>query len=410
MKKTLSFAFALTLMSICLVFNLHAQSSGGGSGTVSDPYSIDFALENQNDGKFGWIEGYIVGAVAPGINDVNPITSNGDIDFIEANDFMDISVVLAQTNNVRDWTKIVVVKLPYNSDIFLKINLFDNPQNAGKILKVNGALQNIWGAAGLVTDGTKANFKFENHSYSGEAVFWETCGEDGLLSGTTLPADYTGWNNKATATYSGNAVIRKTSSMDTHVWFAATTTAISDRNLIISGINTADRTGLTLSFDITQNGTYARSDVMTVKVKDLNTNEETTLTIPVIDLEKNSFLTLSDITGVPATSNLQITFSTGDTNKVGFRVDNIRIGAEPTTEVGMITMSNPYRIASPNPTNGLVRIECTPNSLLQIYNLSGKMLYQTTATSDRETLDLSAYQNGLYFIKAGNTTGKVIKK
>ena len=64
----------------------------------------------------------------------------------------------------------------------------------------------------------------------------------------------------------------------------------------------------------------------------------------------------------------------------------------------------------PNPTSGIVMIECEPNSLLQIYNLSGKMIYQTTSVAKKEIIDLGAYPAGMYLIKVGNQYARVIKK
>ena len=48
MKKTFSFALVLTMMSLCSVFSLHAQFSGGGSGTESDPFKIKTAEDLNN--------------------------------------------------------------------------------------------------------------------------------------------------------------------------------------------------------------------------------------------------------------------------------------------------------------------------------------------------------------------------
>ncbi|MDR1681872.1 MAG: DUF5689 domain-containing protein, partial [Candidatus Symbiothrix sp.] len=136
-----------------------------GYGTVSDPYSITFALANQTGNTSGWIEGYIVGAAGPGINDSNPINGNDKISFVAP--FLGNSVVLAETADVKDWTKVVVVELPSGTDIRTAINLSDNAANLGKKLKVNGTLQNKWGAAGLVTDGVAANFVLEGSQTGG---------------------------------------------------------------------------------------------------------------------------------------------------------------------------------------------------------------------------------------------------
>ncbi len=129
-------------------------------GTKDHPWSVDFALSNQDVQTSGWIQGYIVGTVVPGINASNPINGNEDIAF-NAGDFMNNTVVLAASADVRDWTKCVVVNLPSGSAIRTQINLVDNPGNLGKVLKVTGILQNYFGAAGqYVAFGTSSEFEF----------------------------------------------------------------------------------------------------------------------------------------------------------------------------------------------------------------------------------------------------------
>jgi hypothetical protein len=125
-------------------------SIGDGSGTKELPWQIPYVLNNQVGDLSGWIEGYIVGAVAPGINDGNPIKGNDGISF--AAPFLNNTVVIAESADVKDWSKVVVVNLPNGSDMRTKVNLTDNPSNWGKKLKVTGNLKNQFGAAGLVVD------------------------------------------------------------------------------------------------------------------------------------------------------------------------------------------------------------------------------------------------------------------
>jgi len=74
------------------------------------------------------------------------------------------TVVLAESADVRDWTKVVVVNLPENSDIRAAVNLVTNEGNLGKVLKVTGALKKQLGAAGLVVaTGTSGEFELEGN-------------------------------------------------------------------------------------------------------------------------------------------------------------------------------------------------------------------------------------------------------
>jgi len=448
----------------------HSRFGDFGTGDKTSPWTIPYALSHQDGTTKGWIQGYIVGAVAAGITTDNPITGNNN-GIIFAAPFLPNTVVLAASADEKDWTKCVVVGLPMGSAIQTQVNLMDHAGNLGKLLEVNGTLQNYLGAAGLATigsandfvfggttpgggDGTQANpftvaqgianqgaaannnykwvtgyvvgiwegsdangndiypnnfAKFEPPFYSNVnllladspeettlrnclnvqlpasmrsalspmnnpnilkqsikingsletynsmagvknlqsyetggvnpppnpsgVIFLETCGGDGQVSGQVAPADYAGWDNKTPVAFSGNVVIRKTNSMDTHVWFAAWSAQYPDlKYLTVSGINTAGCTGMTLSFDVTHNlqGSSVKANLMTVSVKDMNTGTETALTVPATDLAYNSFATISGITGIPATSNLQITFKTTETNTMGMRLDNIRIeGVKP---------------------------------------------------------------------------------
>ncbi len=133
--------------------------AGEGNGTKDMPWTIDFALSNQTGVTSGWIQGYIVGTVAPGVNASNPIDNNNDLVF--SGTFMNNTVVLAATADVKDWSKCVVVNLPAGSDIRNQVNLVDHSGNLGKLLKVTGTLQKYFGAAGLnVATGNSSEFVF----------------------------------------------------------------------------------------------------------------------------------------------------------------------------------------------------------------------------------------------------------
>jgi hypothetical protein len=137
-----------------------------GSGTSSDPYSIDYVLENQKGNTSGWIEGYIVGAVKDG---VSSISKNEDISFAGSSEYMDNYVVLAASADVKDYTKVVVVNLPSGSDMRTKVNLADHKDNIGKKLKVTGLLTKQLVIAGLkVASGTASEYALEGSAVVGE--------------------------------------------------------------------------------------------------------------------------------------------------------------------------------------------------------------------------------------------------
>ncbi|MCD7971250.1 MAG: DUF6359 domain-containing protein [Candidatus Azobacteroides sp.] len=119
-----------------------------GAGTKASPWSVNYALTHQEGTAVGWIQGYIVGTVAPGINESNPVTGNSS--FIFSGTFMNNTVVLAETPNVQDWTKCVIVNLPEGSALRSQVNLADHPSLLGQQLSVTGTLQNYLGGAGVV--------------------------------------------------------------------------------------------------------------------------------------------------------------------------------------------------------------------------------------------------------------------
>ena len=178
-----------------------------------------------------------------------------------------------------------------------------------------------------------ATFLISWNISSQTVIFSETCGADGATANPRpTPATYESWDNKAPVTFDGNTDIRQTSSLDSHVWFAAENTSNPglERNLIISGINTAGKTDLKLSFAITCNKAGANANALFIKVKDMaNGGDETTITVPSTEIAtQNKYTTVSNLAGLPATSNLQITFFTtaaSNPNGFGFRLDDIQI-------------------------------------------------------------------------------------
>ncbi len=128
-----------------------------GSGTKADPYFADWVLKQQTGGKTGWVKGYIVGAVASGVNASNPINGNEDINWKAP--FMNNTLVIATDSLQKDWTKCVVINLPADSRLRDSLNLADHASNLGKVVGVNGTFGKILGAAGVtVASGAVSEF------------------------------------------------------------------------------------------------------------------------------------------------------------------------------------------------------------------------------------------------------------
>ena len=68
---------------------------------------------------------------------------------------------------------------------------------------------------------------------------------------------------------------------------------------------------------------------------------------------------------------------------------------------------------NPNPTNGILNINWKQEyKTIQILDLQGKVLYAAAITNATKlsTIDVSAFNKGVYFLKLINENGQVIKK
>ena len=87
-------------------------------GTQNNPYTVAQAIEGQGNNS-GWVKGYIVGAVAP---NKETVSSNSDIEWT-APFSLPNTLVIAESADVRDYTKCLVIKLPQNSELRRLANL-----------------------------------------------------------------------------------------------------------------------------------------------------------------------------------------------------------------------------------------------------------------------------------------------
>lgn len=169
----------------------------------------------------------------------------------------------------------------------------------------------------------------------GSSVYKETFGVGNLATADRKKiGDYTEFDNSSPIVYS-DATVRSdirtvgTGSTDRHVWFPASTETNPQATLVVTGINTAGKTGLTLSFDIAAN-LYSAGESINLNAMKLKING-TEFTVPSKEVsnengDNNKFHTLQ-VTGVPASDNLTIEFSAGTENTKGLRLDNVEITA-----------------------------------------------------------------------------------
>lgn len=128
---------------------------GDTPGTKEKPYTVEQAIADETAGisSKGWIKGYIVGAVAP---EVEEVKGNSDIEW-EAPTVLASTLVIADAPDCRDVSKCLVVQLPSGS-LFQEVgNLRDNPANIGKSIMVNGNLAKFLGTFGVTGMTGKAD-------------------------------------------------------------------------------------------------------------------------------------------------------------------------------------------------------------------------------------------------------------
>ncbi|GAB6011027.1 DUF6359 domain-containing protein [Viscerimonas tarda] len=128
--------------------------------TSFKPLTVTEAIvKGKTDNKL-WVKGFIVGTVAAGVNDTNPIDNSNDIS-LTPGDFMNNTLLIAASASETDYTKMMVVNLPANSAIRAALNLLDKPENLKKEVTVLGNLQLYFGALGVnIATGANGEFIF----------------------------------------------------------------------------------------------------------------------------------------------------------------------------------------------------------------------------------------------------------
>jgi hypothetical protein len=213
------------------------------------------------------------------------------------------------------------------------------PEGTGSVTGILGRYRGAWQLLprdrnDVVTFGDGSSSRPSDEV--GEIIFGETFGTGSHPSGNRPKiADFTGFDMKSPVIYSdtsGFADIRSISGGNgAHVWLPA------NRNtyLTVSGINTAGKHKLALSYQLAANlidaGSSVGLDAVSVSVNG------TRMPVPAITLyestgDSNRFYTIEFYIGESEELTLEF-FSAYDKNTTGFRLDNIKITAENPDEV-----------------------------------------------------------------------------
>ncbi|MDR1809207.1 MAG: DUF6359 domain-containing protein [Prevotella sp.] len=133
--------------------------SPGASAT--NPLDVTAAIEKGDTQDKFWVKGFIVGTVAAGVNDTNPIDASDDISLM-AGEFIPNTILIAADANETDYTKMMVVNLPETSAMRTALNLTEHAENLYKEVTVWGNFQPYFGAHGInIATGTTSEYVFE---------------------------------------------------------------------------------------------------------------------------------------------------------------------------------------------------------------------------------------------------------
>ena len=246
---------------------------GSGIGTAEDPYNVASGIGLQDTQVIAWVQGYIVGAVK---NGTSTVSSNDDVNWSAPFDSF-TNVVIADDADCHEIANCIIVNLPAGKPLRAQVNLYDNPDNLGKLLAVKGKLRKYFGQAGLRdSNGSENDFVLEGYvpPIPGTEIFSETFASgQGMFSiqDVVMPSELTYvWAHAA------NYSCMKASAYVSQAY--ATESWLISPDINISGVSTA-----TLKFDQAVN--YASPEgalsvmITTDFTDDVNTTEWTELTL-----------------------------------------------------------------------------------------------------------------------------------
>lgn len=144
--------------------------AGDRPGTKEKPYTVAQAIEDEQAGTKanGWVKGYIVGTLSPEVED--KVSKNDDIQW-DGPFVISTSLVIADSPEVRDYDKCLILPLIPDTPLQRYGNLASNPGNLGKEILVSGDLAkylDTWGLTG--NKGTAEEFEIEGLVIDGGAI------------------------------------------------------------------------------------------------------------------------------------------------------------------------------------------------------------------------------------------------
>lgn len=129
-------------------------------GTKEKPYTVQkaIALQVNSQNQSGWVQGYIVGTVAP---EVSEVKSNADIDW-SATPETNTTLVIGQTPDTKDISECLVMVLSAGSSLRTNGALRENPENYKKEINAKGTFASVLGTFGITNNnGSSSEYEIE---------------------------------------------------------------------------------------------------------------------------------------------------------------------------------------------------------------------------------------------------------
>ncbi|MFH1005001.1 MAG: YCF48-related protein [Bacteroidota bacterium] len=121
----------------------------------------------------------------------------------------------------------------------------------------------------------------------------------------------------------------------------------------------------------------------------------------------NTNATTASITVSPTATT---TYTVTVTNFCGSTTDNVVVTVTvPCVGITDITTINNF-IIYPNPATDNITIESPQQAVMEISNIQGQLIKTLVTSNNKTSVDVSAFSNGMYFIKAKTEKGIAIKK
>lgn len=115
---------------------------------------------------------------------------------------------------------------------------------------------------------------------------------------------------------------------------------------------------------------------------------------------------------VPTSGTYNIGFraTSNGTNTAWFRMDDIVLGKNVGAGIKSYSLDQTISLF-PNPTSGLLNVNTKEaNTSLEVYNMIGEKIYSNNLVKGNNTIDLSGFSNGSYFVKIFNNNQTTTKK